>query len=106
MEGDDALVPRQLPAQLDAVGLLLEPIFDLTRARHGPLSNWCILIENRSAESFAKDLVEDQSIVPTTGVFSLWFLESKPQYLSICPPGASAQKSKRSDHSFVRLKQT
>ena len=80
-----------------AVGLLLEPISDLTRARQGPLPSWCILLfERRGAKSFANDVVEDRGVVITRPVFSLRFVESKPQDLSILPPGTRAQNGRRS----------
>ena len=67
-----------------ADGLLLEPISDLAQARQGPPPGWCILLfERRGAKSFAKDLVEDWGVVINRAVFSLRFVESKPQDFSI-----------------------
>ena len=75
-----------------AVGLLLEPIFDFTRARQAPLPSWCVvLFERWGTKSFANDLSEDRDVVITRAVFSLRCVENKPQDLSICPSGARAR---------------
>ena len=72
---------------------MLEPISYLTRAQQGPLPSWCILLlERPGAKSFANDQVEDRVVI-TRAVFSLRFVESKPQDLSISSPGARAQNT-------------
>jgi len=84
LEGDDSLVLCRRRAQLDSAKLLLELISYLTRVRQGSLHGWCIhLFEKRGAKSFANDLVEDRGVVITRAVFSMRFVESKSQDLSI-----------------------
>jgi len=58
------------------------------------LPSWYIfLLERRHDKSFANDLVDDRGIVNTRAVFSLRFVESKPQVLPIFLPEAWAQNA-------------
>ncbi len=79
-------MPRPRPANVSGRKAAVYAGADVRRApQELPVGRHTPLPERRGDKSFANDLVEDRGDVITRAVFSLRFVESKPQDLSICP---------------------